>query len=385
MSGPLQGFTIIELEGIGPCPYAGQLLSDMGANVIVVQRPGGRSLSAAGLPMIDQRGKTSIVVDLKSPDGRDILLRLIKQADALIEGNRPGVLERLGLGPDMCQATNPKLVFGRMTGWGQTGPWAKTAGHDLNYIGLTGALHAMGPSDRPPSPPLNLLGDYGGGSLFLVSGVLAALLKAQKTGQGDIVDCAIIDGVSSMMGLVYSLSAFNLWKTDRASNLLDGAMPYYRCYETKDGKYMAVGCIEPQFFALMLEILELDPAAFGGQNDPTQHAGQIQILETLFKSKTRSDWSLKFDGTDACVTPVLNYIETQDHPQNAARGGLQKSGLHIHPAPAPAFASTVDKPEIPPLAIKGADTATVLKSFGFSQDEIKTLEKNATIQINKSS
>lgn len=372
MSGPLTGFRIIELAGIGPGPYAGQLLADMGAEVIVVHRPG------FVMPSIDGRGKKSIVVDIRQKEGAKIVRELCKTADALIEGLRPGVTERLGVGPEDCQALNPKLVYGRMTGWGQTGPWAKTAGHDINYISITGALEAMGKKDNAPFPPLNFVGDYGGGTMFLVTGVLAALLQAQKTGKGDIVDAAIIDGTSSMMGIVYSLHALGQWRTDRQSNLLDGAMPYYRCYLTQDQKYMAVGCIEPQFFAIMMDILKVDTDDFGAQNNPKLWAGQHERLEAVFASKARDEWAALFNGTDACVTPVLTYLEAPEHPQNSARGGLSQHDGRIHPGPAPHFDSSHNTTDYS-LADPGGETRSLLTEAGFDDEAIEKFIVDKTV------
>ena len=372
MPKPLLGFRIIELAGIGPAPYAGQLLADMGAEVIVVHRPG------FVMPSIDSRGKKSIVIDIRQPEGAETVRKFCKTADALIEGLRPGVTERLGVGPKDCQTINPKLVYGRMTGWGQSGPWAKMAGHDINYISITGALEAMGKKDNVPFPPLNFIGDYGGGTMFLITGILAALLQAQKTGEGDIVDAAIIDGASSMMGVVYSLHALGQWRTDRQSNLLDGAMPYYRCYETKDKKYMAIGCIEPQFFAIMLDILNIKPEEFGAQNDPKLWAEQHQKLETIFATKTRDEWAKLFDGTDACVTPVLTYLEAPSHPQNAARGGLSEHQGRIHPGTAPHFSSSNNEPSYE-LAIPGGDTRYLLTEIGMNEAAIDKLIADKTV------
>lgn len=365
---PLSGIKIIELAGIGPGPYAGQLFADMGAEVIVINRPG----PMATIPNIANRGKKMITLDLRKADAVKAVLSLCDAADAMFEGFRPGVAEKFGLGPDVIMSRNPKLVYGRMTGWGQTGPLSKTAGHDINYISLTGALHAMGPADRPPAPPLNLVGDYGGGSLFLVSGMLAALLQAQRTGQGSVVDAAMVDGVSSMMGILYWLHGIGRWQDRREANLLDGAMPYYRCYATQDGRYVAVGCIEPQFFALMLKGLEIDPDDFGGQNDVSQHAEQHGKLEAVFARKTRDEWAAIFDSTDACVTPVLSYLEARGHPHIRSRQGLNTVGPFIHPRSAPVFdeISAHIPPDIPGPNDHAED---ILSGLGYSPAEIAAL------------
>ncbi|MCF6304060.1 MAG: CoA transferase [Rhodobacteraceae bacterium] len=332
---PLKGLRIIEFSGIGPGPYAGQVLADMGAEVIVIDRPkrGDIALEKA----VDRRGKRSIIIDLKSPKGIQTALELIQSADALLEGNRPGVMERLGLGPDTCLALNPGLVYGRMTGWGQNGPYAQMAGHDINYLSITGALQAIGPADLPPPPPLNLMGDFGGGSMFLVTGMLAALLSAKTSGQGTVIDAAICDGVNSMMGMFHSMDAAGGWNTQRQNNWLDGAVPYYRCYQTSDQRFMAVGCIEPQFFAIMLNMLDLDAESFGSQHKIDLHHGQAAILAAKFASNTMTHWAGMFDQSDACVTPVLTYREAAQHPHMAARHALQKHDGLTHPAPAPRF------------------------------------------------
>lgn len=370
--GPLSGYRVIEFAGIGPGPYAGQLLADLGAEVVCIERPSPGNSAVAGAPTIDSRGKKSVVIDLRKPGASAVALKLVEGADALLEGNRPGVMERLGLGPDVCLAANPKLVYGRMTGWGQTGPWAKVAGHDINYISITGALHAMGKAGEPPMPPLNLVGDYGAGSLFLVMGMLSALLQAEKTGRGDVVDAAIIDGTSSMMGMFYTLSGLGRWTPERESNLLDGGMPFYRCYGTRDGKFMAVGCIEPQFFALMLETLEIDPQEFGGQHDRTAHAAQHRTLEETFASKSRDEWAELFDGLDACVSPVLDYKEAASHPQNQARGGLQSHGPFIHPRTTPDFAAHEARADFT-IPAKAEHTKSVLGAAGYDPAEIDGL------------
>ena len=339
MTLPLQGTTIIELQGLGPGPYAGMLLADMGAEVILVRRPG------PVIPSPHDRGKLAVTLDLRTDAGVRTVLDLCEHADALFEGLRPGVAERLGVGPEAARARNPKLVYGRVTGWGQTGPWAEVAGHDLNYISITGALAAMGEKGRPPMPPLNFVGDYAGGSLFLVSGMLAALLRAERTGKGSVVDAAMIDGVNSMMSVVHLLHGLKRWSTERESHLIDGGMPFYRCYVCADGRYIAVACLEPQFYALFLQILDLDPAVFGGQGDPALHPAQHARLEALFATEPRDHWAELFAGTDACVTPVLDYLEAPDHLQNRARGGLRQHGPFVHPRPAPVFDGMLRKPD----------------------------------------
>ena len=331
---PLNGIHVVELMGIGPVPYAGQLLADMGAQVIRIQKAGGYNFP------VENRGKTALCLDLQDPEGAAQALEYITAAHVLIEGARPGVAEKLGLGPKDCHALNPKLIYGRMTGWGQSGPWAHKAGHDINYIGLTGALYAMGENGRPPSPPLNLVGDYGGGAAFLVMGILAALLHAQSGAQNQIVDAAIVDGTASMMGIVNSLTHVNMWTPERESNLLDGSRPYYRCYQTKDNGFMAVGCLEPQFYAEFLELLALKPDDFGGQNDPALWPHQIKKLENIFQGQTRQYWEDVFESSDACTTPVLSYEEAPEHPQNRARKTYTHNETLTQPAPAPRFSSS---------------------------------------------
>ncbi len=328
---PLKNITVIELSGIGPTPYAGQLLADLGADVIRIERPG-----AIKLP-IENRGKTCLELDLKSDKDRQTVIDMIPSSHAIFEGNRPGVMEKLGLGPQDCHKINPALIYGRMTGWGQYGPWAGKAGHDINYIGLTGALHAMGDTDRPPTPPLNVIGDYGGGSQFLVIGILAALLEAEKTGKGCVIDAAIIDGTFSMMGIVHSLDHMSMWSEKRGRNLLDGSRPFYRCYATAEDGFMAVGCLEPKFFQEMLSVLGLNPQTYGDQENPALWTEQSQLLTHIFASKTRAHWEKLFENTDACVTPVLTYKEAKDHPHNKARKThIEQDGI-VHPAAAPRF------------------------------------------------
>ena len=373
MSKPLDGVRIIELAGIGPGPYAGQLLADMGAEIIVINRPG----PMGGVPNLSNRGKKTLTLDLRKPEGAAVL-DLVKSADVLFEGLRPGVTERLGVGPEACHVVNPKLVYGRMTGWGQSGPWAKVAGHDINYISITGALAAMGTVDTPPSPPLNLVGDYGGGSLFLVAGILAGLFQAERTGKGEIVDAAIIDGTNSMMSILHMLSSLGRWSPERGTNILDGAWPFYRCYATQDGKFMAVGPLEPQFFAEMLRLLEIDVQDYGEQRDISKFPEQHAMLEAKFASKTRDAWAKIFDGTEACVTPVLTYEEAPDHPQNAARGGLRKQGAFVHPRPAPGFKDMETDPD---FTVPGPndDAADVFAELGYDTAKLEALKAAGVI------
>jgi len=365
-AGPLSGHKVIELAGIGPGPYAGQLLADYGADVVVVDRPG------PGAKAVDGRGKRSIILDLRNPEGTRALLKLVETADVLIEGLRPGVTERLGIGPEQCHAANPKLIYGRMTGWGQEGPWSQMAGHDINYISMTGVLNAIGKDGEPPVPPLNMIGDFGGGSMFLVSGILAALVAREKTGKGDIVDAAIVDGASSLMSFVYGMHGLQMWHPGREANLLDGAAPFYRCYKTSDDKFMAVGCIEPQFFAAMMEKLPVDLGAYGGQHDRAKWAEQHKILEDIFASETRDHWEETFALTDACVTPVLDYIEAASHPANAGRKSHVEAPGWTHPQIAPRLASQ-DLASGFDIPAKGGDLAGILADAGFDQPAIEAL------------
>ena len=374
-TGPLNGVKVIELAGIGPGPYAGQLLADMGADVVVIDRPGG------GMPKgVDGRGKRSIVLDLKNPEAVEALLKLIATADVLIEGLRPGVTERMGVGPEACHAVNSRLIYGRMTGWGQTGPWSKMAGHDINYIGMTGMLNAIGHGDRPPPPPLNMVGDFGGGSMFLVTGILAALLERATTGKGTVVDAAIVDGTHSLMSFVHGMAGLGQWQTKREANLLDGAAPYYRCYATSDGKFMAVGCIEPQFFAAMMERLPIDAEVYGHQLARAQWPEQHKMLETVFASKTRNEWEAIFALTDACVTPVLDYVEAADHPANAERRAIIKDGKWLHPQIAPRLATQAIADEFA-IATKGGDYAAVLAEAGLSEGAVAELVSAGALVI----
>jgi alpha-methylacyl-CoA racemase len=376
-SGPLCGVNAVELAGIGPGPYAGQLLADMGADVVVIDRPGG------GMPKaIDGRGKRSIVLDLKKPEAVEVLLKLVATADILIEGLRPGVTERMGVGPEACHAVNPGLIYGRMTGWGQTGPWSKMAGHDINYISMTGVLNAIGKDGQAPVPPLNMVGDFGGGSMFLVTGILAALIERGRTGKGNVVDAAIVDGTHSLMSFVHGMAGLGQWRTQREGNLLDGAAPFYRCYMTADGKFMAVGCIEPQFFSAMMERLPINAEAYGGQHDRAVFAKQHELLEDVFATKTRDEWEAIFAGTDACVTPVLDYVEAAAHPVNAERKAVIQDGRFLHPQIAPRLATQPLATHFE-IATKGGDYAAILAEARLGDNEISQLIAAGAVVANK--
>lgn len=370
--GPLAGIKVIEMRGIGPGPYAGMLLADMGAEVIVVDR----SSASQGISMpsrydVNSRGKKSIALDLKKAEGLETLLTLVEQADVLFEGYRPGVAERLGFGPDVCLQRNPGLIYGRMTGWGQTGPLAKAAGHDINYISLTGSLAAIGGADKPV-PPLNLVGDYAGGSLFLVMGILAALFEKQKSGVGQVVDAAIVDGSASLMSIFYTLNNLGLWSTRRGANMLDGAAHFYDTYETSDGKFISIGSIEPQFYALLLEKACLDPEVFKDQGDMASWPQLKQRLVDIFKTRTQDEWCELMEGTDICFAPVLDFKEAPQHPHNMARSTyIEIEGLE-QPAPAPRFSRSECEIPAPPVA-EGADTEQVLTDWGFSDTAIGEL------------
>jgi len=339
---PLAGVRIIEFDGLGPVTFAGMVLADLGAEVLRLTRADGASVFGDVGGAVLHRGRAAVPVDLKSPDDRAAVLDLIARADAVIEGFRPGVLERLGLGPDACRAVNPRLVFGRVTGWGQTGPLAGAVGHDINYIALSGALHAMGEPDRPPRPPLNLVGDYGAGAMLLVSGLLAGIIGARRTGLGCVVDAAMTDGTSLLSSLFHALSASGLWSAARGSNLLDGGAPFYRCYACADGGFVAVGALEPRFYAALLEGLGIDPAE-APQFPPSGWPALHVRFEQAFARRTRDDWEAHFKGTEACVTPVLSFGQAAQHPHNTSRAML--AGDPPQPSPAPRFDGAVAVPE----------------------------------------
>ncbi|PZO54886.1 MAG: carnitine dehydratase [Alphaproteobacteria bacterium] len=362
-SGPLNGVKVLEFAGIGPGPFCCMLLSDMGAEVVRIDRKGGRPAFKSDIPA---RGRRHVALDLKDAGDIATALAMIEKADVLIEGFRPGVMERLGLGPDEALTRNPKLIYGRMTGWGQTGPLAQAAGHDLNYIALSGALHAMGRKDDAPAPPLNLVGDYGGGSLYLAMGVCAALFEATRSGKGQVIDAAITDGAASLMSVIYGLRASGIWSDERDNNLLDGGAPFYDVYETSDGKFVTIGSLEPQFYALLLERtgLSSDPA-FAMQMNKPEWPAMSEKVAAVIKTKTRDEWTALMEGTDVCFAPVLSMAEAPDHAHNVARGTFVEVAGLKQPAPAPRFSRTPAAVQGPPGGT-GEETAKILADWGIS-------------------
>lgn len=369
--GPLTGVRVVELAGIGPGPFAAMLLADLGADVVRVDRPGGPGLAIDPAFDVTNRNKRSVVVDLKAADGPARVLDLAARADVLIEGYRPGVAERLGVGPADCHARNPALVYGRMTGWGQDGPLAQRAGHDIAYIALTGTLGMIGEPDRPPAVPANLLGDYAGGSLYLVVGVLAALHHARATGAGQVVDAAIVDGTSHLSAMIHGMLAAGGWQDRRGANLLDGGCPYYGTYATSDGRYMAVGPLEPRFYDEFVTLLDL-PEHADARKNWTRWGELREAVAARFASRTRDEWTAVFDGSDACVAPVLSLAEAPGHPHLAARGTFTDHGGITQPAPAPRFSATPTAVRTGP-ARPGADTAGVARDWDVP-DLLKGLE-----------
>lgn len=333
-AGPLQGVKVVEFSGLGPAPFACMMLSDMGADVVTVERLG---VNLGDSLRIVNRGRTVVTADLKDSDSKKKILELLDKADVLVEGYRPGVMERLGMGPTDLQARNPGLIYGRMTGWGQEGPLATTAGHDIDYIALTGALDAIGPEKGPPTPPLNLVGDYGGGSLYLIAGILAALYERSRSGLGQVIDAAIVDGVNSMLTHFHATMQRGQWTPTRSSNLLDGGAPYYSVYETSDHQFIAVGAIEPVFFAELCRLAGIDLAWCALQNDKSRWTELRHILATVFATKTRNEWQKLLENTDACAVPVLSFHEAALHPHMLARKAFEIVDGVKHPAPAPRF------------------------------------------------
>ena len=381
--GPLAGFRIIEMAGIGPAPFAATLFADMGAEVVRIDR---RDPADLGLPgrearfEVLHRGRRSLAIDIKTEEGRAIVKRLVPQADALIEGFRPGVMERLHLGPDELLRINPKLVFGRMTGFGQEGPLAQVAGHDIDYIALAGVLHAIGREGSAPVPPLNLIGDFGGGGMFLAFGVVCALIEARKSGKGQIVDAAMVDGAAYLMAPMYAMFSQGTWRDRRGVNVLDGGAPFYDVYETKDGKWLAVGAIEARFYAEFVERLGLAGQPLPRQHDRARWPELRAAFAARIATRTRAQWEATFADSDACVAPVLSLSEVRGHPHNAARATfLTRDGV-LQPAPAPRFSRTAAELGSPPSR-RGADSEAVLRDWGFAEDEIVALKRRGVVGL----
>jgi alpha-methylacyl-CoA racemase len=379
--GPLAGIRVIELAAIGPGPMCAMLLADLGADVVRVDRlePSGLGVTMETRFDVTARNRRSVALELKHPEGRAALLRLIERADVLIEGFRPGVAERLGLGPQDCAARNPRLVYGRMTGFGQDGPLAQAAGHDLNYIALSGALAAIGPRGGAPVPPLNLVGDYGGGALYLAFGILAALVERQRSGQGQVVDAAMVDGAASLMSMFYGLAAAGRWRAERGANLLDGGAPFYGVYETRDGAYVAIAPLENKFFAELAQRIGLEEEFVDRQYDARVWPRLRARLTEIFKSKTRAEWCEVLEASDACFAPVLSMQEAPRHPHNVARGAFVDLDGYPQPAPAPRFSRTPAGLPKPPPAI-GAHTDEVLREAGFTDAQIEALRRSGAIR-----
>ena len=370
--GPLQGVRVVELASIGPGPFCAMLLADLGAEVLAVDRP---ASEGPGWPALFGRGRRRVAVDLKHPDGPGVVLDLVAGADALVEGFRPGVAERLGIGPEACLARNPRLVYGRVTGWGQDGPLAGAAGHDIDYIALAGALHPIGPADGPPAPPLNLLGDFGGGGMLLALGVVAALLEAGRSGRGQMVDAAMVDGAALLTTQLHELLAAGLWTDRRATNLLDGAAPFYTVYETADARHLAVGALEPQFWAELLERIGLPADDLPAQLDRDAWPLVRERLAAVFRTRTRDEWCRLLEGTDACVAPVLSLLEAPSHPHNPARTTFVEVGNVTQPAPAPRFSRTPCAHPDP----GGPASHELLATWGLSEERIARLRASGAL------
>jgi alpha-methylacyl-CoA racemase len=377
MAGPLAGLRVIEMVGIGPCPFAAMMLADMGAEVIRIDRKA--TAGAPGpFPMLGTkydvmaRNRRSLALDLKHPQAREVMLALVAKADVLLEGFRPGVMERLGLGPGDCHARNEKLVYGRVTGWGQDGPLAQAAGHDINYIALSGMLHAMGRADAPPAPPLNLVGDFGGGAMMLAFGVVCAVLEARQSGKGQVVDAAMIDGSALLGAMMYGLRAHGTWVGERESNMLDGGAPFYDTYACADGKFIAVGAIEPQFYESLLALAGASGIALDAQWSRHDWPQQKEKFAALFRTRTRDEWCALLEGRDACVAPVLDMAEAPGHAHNRARGTFVDVDGVTQPAPAPRFSRT--RPgSVTPASSPGQDSAAILADWGFQPESIEAL------------
>jgi alpha-methylacyl-CoA racemase len=375
-TGPLRGLKVVEIAGIGPSPHACMILADLGADVIRVERPGGQMLTGGPTDLLN-RGRPSVAMDLKDPDAVSTVLDLVADADVLIEGMRPGTTERLGLGPDECLARNPRLVYGRMTGWGQSGPLARAAGHDMNYIAITGALFGMGQDRSKPHFPSNLVGDFGGGSTYLVIGVLAALLEARLSGEGQVVDAAIVDGTAHLNAMTAGMLAGGNLREERAANLLDGGMPFYDLYETSDGRHMSVGPLEPQFYEVFVKLLGIENAP--DRYDLDQSDELRRRITEAFGTRTQAEWSEIFEGTDACVAPILPISEAMEHPHMVAREVfVEKAGVR-QPAPAPRFSRTTASLSSPPAEKAGIDTREALTAWGIV-DVDGLIERGVAVQ-----
>lgn len=375
--GPLKGVKIIEFGGIGPGPFCAMMLSDMGADVIRIERKGQLSFTEPKYDVM-LRNRRSIGIDLRKSEGAAAVLKMVAQVDALQEGFRPGVMEKLGLGPDVCLEKNPVLVYGRMTGWGQEGPLSRAAGHDINYISLSGALHTFGRKGQKPVPPLNLVGDFGGGGMLLAFGLVCALFESRNSGRGQVVDAAMVDGSAALMAMIYGLKAAGFWADNRGVNLLDGGAHFYDTYETADGKYISVGSIEPQFYELLLQHAAIEEPDFKDQLDQKKWPILKERLTEIFKTKSRDEWCRIMEGTDICFAPVLSLDEAPDHPQNLARKTFIDVDGVLQPAPTPRFSQTPPELQGPPPK-PGAHTKAVLTEFGFSTDEIDGLETAGAI------
>ena len=375
--GPLAGVRVLEVAGIGPGPFCAMVLADLGADVIRLERPAPGDAGAARYDIL-ARGRRSVAVDLKAPDGPEVVLRLVEQADALLEGFRPGVAERLGIGPEPCLARNPALVYGRMTGWGQDGPLAETAGHDLTYAAVAGALAHIGRAGQPPTPPLNLVADFGGGGMLLALGLVAGLLHAQRHGEGQVVDAAMVDGAALLMAPFFGASAMGFWSDERGTNLLDSGAPFYDVYPCADGEELAVAAIEPQFFAALLDVLELDAATLPSQLDQARWSELRDALAARIADRPRADWLVRADGTDACLAPVLPMREAAQHAHIRARGTVVEHHGVAQPAPAPRFSATPARLDRPP-AVPGQHSTEVLTENGFSAADVARLRASGTI------
>ena len=374
-SGPLGGLKIIEFSGIGPGPLAGQLLADLGAEVILIDRPRNTQDSRE----INNRNKKSIVIDLKSKGGLKVCLKLVEKSDILIEGLRPGVMERIGLDPEICFKKNKRLIYGRITGWGQNGALSQTAGHDINYLGLTGALSSIGLKNTAPIPPLNLVADYAGGTMFLIMGILSALWERNRSGAGQIVDAAMVEGVPALMGYIHNMIADGSWINKRESNLLDGGAPFYRCYQTKDGKFLAVGAIEAKFFDELVEHTGIGNFWKDRQNNKKDWRKLTKIFSDVFKTKTRREWENIFTNSNACVTPVLDWNEIADYEHSKNRGIFFSQNGILQASVAPKFSRSIPK-AIKQAPLRGADSINILQSLNFSKSEIKKLINDKAIE-----